>query len=534
MDETLTKQFGTEPFAIQWTRVVRVLFVSTVLYGGLLFWLAPRLPMCDLPQHAAQVALMHDLVDGVSPWRDLVRINYFTPYLTAYGLSLALSYLMPVNVALKVVLTAAYYAFVISCVMLRRRLGGDERLDWLFIPAFFGFAFAWGLFTFLVAAPIGLMFILVAHRYAVAPGLRGAIVIVAGGVITFFSHGLVFLFSCLIGFGFLAIRKKKILRLAYESIPFAMLGILTVVYALMTRESDPLLSLSSYLPGVHWDSLSRRWVIFPLYTWTSESSLSRNALFSLCTLLMFAAPWALRDRINWRNPSSLVPVAVVGLIYLAAPTVAMKTYFLAERFAVFLLPAYALAFCAMRPSPWATRNAGFQAVSRSKMTILASAAMMLSCWAFFAVQTVRIHRFADESKPFERIMNLAEPGQRAFFIVFDRNSQAFHTSITYGNYPAWYQAERHGFVDINFAWFLPQIVRFRSDRLPPASPMFDPGGRDSVKRFDWASYNGKLYRYFFVRNPLPLPSNYFENQDCQVNLVAKDADWSLYERGKCR
>jgi hypothetical protein len=542
MDELLTGQ-GTEPFAIRWTQVLRVLFVSTVLYGGLLFWLAPRLPMCDLPQHAAQVALLRDLIDGVSPWRDLVRINYFTPYLTGYGLSLALSYFMPVNAALKVVLTAAYYAFVISCVMLRRRFGGDERLDWLFIPGFFGFAFAWGFFPFLVATPIGLMFILMAHRYAVMPSVRGAIIVVTGGVITFFSHGMVFLFSCLIGFGFLAIRKKTISRLAYESIPFVILGILAVVYAVTTRESDPLFSHSSYLPRISWGgwvSLRQRPIIFSLYVWTSEDfwasgdSIYRNLLFVFFGFLMFAAPWLLRNRINWQRPSSLVPLVVVGLICLVGPSEVTKTYFFFQRFAVFLLPAYGLAFCKMNPPTSTTNNSGLQTVYRSKMTILALASMMLSCWAFFAVQTVRISRFSEESKPFERIMNLAEPGQRALLLIFDRNSHAFNTSTTYGNYPAWYQAERRGFVDVNFALFLPEIVRFRLDRFPAASPFSDPGWHDSLRKFDWESYNGKIYRYFFVRNSLPLPSNYFENRECQVNLVEKDAEWSLYERGKCR
>ncbi|MCW0054006.1 hypothetical protein OIV36_31550, partial [Burkholderia pseudomallei] len=62
-------------------RVLRVLFVATVAAAGLLFWLVPHPPMVDLPQHAGQVAILHDLLLGQSPWAPLLRINLFTPYL---------------------------------------------------------------------------------------------------------------------------------------------------------------------------------------------------------------------------------------------------------------------------------------------------------------------------------------------------------------------------------------------------------------------------------------------------------------------
>jgi hypothetical protein len=46
--------------------VERLAFVATVIVAGATFWLAPRLPMTDLPQHAGQVAALHGLVLGTS------------------------------------------------------------------------------------------------------------------------------------------------------------------------------------------------------------------------------------------------------------------------------------------------------------------------------------------------------------------------------------------------------------------------------------------------------------------------------------
>ena len=109
----------------------QILFIGTVLLAGALFWIAPRPPMGDLPQHAAQVALLHDLVNGTSPWADLVRANYFTPYLLGYGLAFVLSFVMPVVSAMKLFLMLAFYAYVAAGVALRKEYEADARLDWL-------------------------------------------------------------------------------------------------------------------------------------------------------------------------------------------------------------------------------------------------------------------------------------------------------------------------------------------------------------------------------------------------------------------
>ena len=140
--------------------MMRVAFWATVLFAAATFWVAPRPPMADLPQHAGQIALLHALLRGGSKWQPLVYVNWFTPYFAGYGPALLLSFAMPVLLALKLLLALAYLGFVWACVALRRALEGDERLDWLFIPSFFGIVYAAGLYTFLLAAPLGVLFLL--------------------------------------------------------------------------------------------------------------------------------------------------------------------------------------------------------------------------------------------------------------------------------------------------------------------------------------------------------------------------------------
>jgi len=177
------------------TSAFRIVFFITVGVGGIVFWLAPHPPMNDLPQHAAQVATLHDLLLGQSPWDRLLRINLFTPYLLGYVLAAALSFVMPVAAALKVLLTLSFYGFVAAYVALRKHFGGDERLDWLCVPGFFGFAYAYGFFSYLVAAPIGMFLLVTARDYAEQPSARRGTVLLLANIALFFCHGLMWRFE---------------------------------------------------------------------------------------------------------------------------------------------------------------------------------------------------------------------------------------------------------------------------------------------------------------------------------------------------
>src|SRR5215468_10286674 len=102
---------------------MRVVFWATVLFAAATFWFVPRPPMADLPQHASQVALLRDLLNGQSKWAPLLSIDWFTPYF-AGGPALLLSYAMPVLQALKLLLALSYVGFVAASVALRKELGG--------------------------------------------------------------------------------------------------------------------------------------------------------------------------------------------------------------------------------------------------------------------------------------------------------------------------------------------------------------------------------------------------------------------------
>lgn len=509
-----------ECLMVQAEKAIRVLFVIVVVGAGSLLWLAPHPPMIDLPQHAAQVAVLHDLLLGQSPWQGLLRINLFTPYLIGYGLALALSFLMPVAVALKLVLTLAYYGFVGACVLLRKRVGGDARLDWLFVPGFFGFAYEFGFFTFLVAAPLGVLFVSLAWRYADRPSVRSGAILLISGIGMFFSHGLLFLFVNAIGVALVVVELRRSTRISLALWPYALLGALCVAYALVHRDVD----LKPLYPAMRvlwrWD-----WYRPVLFLGAPWGMSHRAVPFIPVSLFMLVAPWIIGLRVK-RESAALAPMGVVILVWLSVPSFALNTGFLFERFALFVFPFYALMF------RHADRDSAGRPIERAR-ALLCSALLASACIAFLGVQARHAADFATESADFDSVMAATEPAQRALTIIVDKRSPA--TGIpAYTHFPAWYQAERRGLIDFNFAWFPPQIVRYRLDRLPAVRPV-DIGQerRPFYTMFDWTKYQAQTYRYFFVREGPPLPRNFFDNNHCGVVLLKAVGRWAVYERQIC-
>jgi hypothetical protein len=154
------------------------------------------------------------------------------------------------------------------------------------------------------------------------------------------------------------------------------------------------------------------------------------------------------------------------------------------------------------------------------------------CWAALAIHVERLLAFAQESAAFDDVLAATAPGHRALGVIFDPASPAASSTTAYLHFPVWYQAEKAGFVDFNFAGFQQQVVRYRPDRLPPVfgTPAWawDPG-----QGIDWTRDRASIYRYFFVRRTAPLPQGYFPAGRCEPNLLKSAGAWSVFENVNC-
>lgn len=496
---------------------MRALYLVTVLWGMAIPWFAAHPPMIDLPQHAGQLALLKQLLQGESHWAYLLQLNLFTPYLIGFGLALPLTFLMPVAAAMKLLLSLAYLAFVIACVALRKRLGADARLDWLCVVSFFGLAYKWGFFTFLLAAPLGLGFILLAESFARVNSLPRGLAVVATGLLLLVSHGLVFLFACLVAVALLASCSGGIRRWLVTLWPFVALGLACLGYFFARGQAEAVYQIAPTIPAVSWAQGLRHEILYYSFgnAWTQ--------VFVVACVTMLATPWLLGLRIDRKRVASWVPLAMVVLVLILVPSFMLETSVVYQRFALFLFPAYAWAFGGT-PVMLGEGRSG-----RKLIRTLALPLVMAACWSVLWVHSVRAWQFGKEAAEFDLIAAQLEPGKRGLAMVFDRSSAADGNWGVYTHYATWYQAEMGGLVDFNFAWVQPQIVRYRPDVRPPVRLDFPW----RPQAFDWHKHQGGNYRYFFVRHSEPLPANLFRGADCAPILLHQRGSWKVFERRQC-
>lgn len=495
-------------------RTERLAFWGAVLAGGMVFWLSPRLPMADLAQHAAQITLLRDLAVGQSEWSSLVQINWFTPYIVGYVATFVLSLALPISTAIATLLTLSYWVSIAFLVALRKKIGGDERLDWLFIPGFFGFAFAWGFYPFLIAEPLAVIVIYLSWCHARVPSYRIGAALLLFDILLFFSHGLAFLLANAIGGLFLLVAFRSWSRLVSAATPFILCAILCLAFVAIHVPNES--AASGTFLDVHFDwHLSRLGYLlfFP------SGNPKADWLFAPLRMVMAVAPFLLCCRLNRQSLAAWVPFSVLLVVWLAVPNAAMNTIYLYQRFDVFLLAFYAMVF-----QPPERQDAGPLWLQRAALAYLP-----ILCATFLVVQGERVVAFGAESADFDELLAVTQPGQRALSLILDNRSPAARNTIAYNSYALWYQAHKNGLVDYNFSITHTAVVRYRRTHEPP--DLTESGW--SADKFRWDKAMPGPYRYFFVRHTAPLPSGYALSGKCAPVLLKRVGAWTVFENVNC-
>jgi hypothetical protein len=227
----------------------------------------------------------------------------------------------------------------------------------------------------------------------------------------------------------------------------------------------------------------------------------------------------LRTRINWNNKASLVPFFCVCILFFGLPSFTDNTALLYERFSLFILPTFAWIFCS-QPVTQSKNNKKSLLISN-----LAVLSIILACVFTLGLVSMRAWRFGQETQEFDALVRTLKPNERALALIYYPKSLAADNAIVYLHYAAWYQAEVNGVTDFNFAWYTPQIVRYR----PTHRPTVTIGFEWVPKSFDWKLNNGKDYRYFFVRAKSYNAQDIFQGADCMPKPVVRNELWTIFE-----
>ncbi len=463
-------------------------------------WTVRYLPMVDLPQHAAQIYLWqhyHDPADGIA--RDHV-LNWFTPYLGGYLLVRLAAFVLPLLLAIKLVVTLAALAFPLSLHRLLRETGGDRWWSLLGYPMAFGFSFYWGFLNYLVALPVGMLFLVAALRFAREPTRRRAGAFAAFGLLLCLCHVLVF---TVVGAaaGFLVLEGCRSVRGALSRMgPFLPGVLFSAAWVRLTYAS-----VGDVREEGWWNFRPlHRLLELPAMLLGNESDTQAAVVGGLLLLALALSAKLKLAPLRWLAALALVLAHVLG------PHRAFGTSFLGERFAVFALPALLLVLTPASSRPW-------HRVLRMGLT--------LTTLGWLAVLVLRFQSFDSDARGFDDISARMEPHRRALSLNFLLETPyTFIPSPSFLHFLAWYQTEKGGRVGRSFAEYFPQLVRFRPGMKPRMTHDLDW----FPQRFNWKEDGD--YDYFVVRAPEDLGPRLFASATEPVRLVARSGVWWLYQR----
>ena len=478
------------------------LFYAMVVLSIVPIWFGNKLPLVDLPQHAAQVSALHEIWAGNSLFAESFHVNWFTPYLLGYLLLYVLSLALPVTVASQLLVSVSVAAIPIVSGLLLRTAHGDERWRWLAIPCSYGFAFYWGFLSFIVSAPLVLLFLVQTIRYADAPTWQRTIGICLSSVFLFFCHVIVLGFASFISLAFLLGRTWPDWKtLCLRALPYTTPIPLIIAWISLMYDREAAVQSDSIVFGPLW----YRFLLL-LVEPAGRESLNSAAITVLVTTAVVLLPFMCGARIT-RRPEKLLPFVAALAVFMLAPHHAMGTAYLYQRMGIFLVPLWLLIW--ERPS-------------QPRWNLDWAAMLIVTVWVLS--NAARFAAFAKETQDFRAVLDRAEPGKKLAGMIVDNSSPLFVFPV-YLHFMAWYQAEKHGIADFNFADFHPQMVRYN----PAAGSRIDATLAWVPGAFDWEKHGGAGYDYFLVKSSFDASRGIFKEKQDSVALIAHSGWWWLYQ-----
>lgn len=485
------------------------LHVLVIVIAICFLWIPEYLPMIDLPQHAAQVSLFIAMLEGHSSFSDIVEVNYFTPYWIGYGPLAVLALVFEITVAVKLFISIVFICFYISVYFFFKSINTPVELAILALPSFFGFSFEWGFLTFIAAVPVGLFYLsFILNNLDRSDTLSVAIRLVLFGSFLFLSHALVFVFSVAIGFFIQVANKLKngSLSIFPDIFPYLIFLLLLATFIL---RADPLLDLFSYGDDFFiFSSGGNRVLELFGFPW---SMIPENKSYLFSTVLL-ALPFALGYTPSQRIIKYL-PLIVFLVLWFSLPHYFNKVFFIYQRFSLFTFVFY-LAIFELK-------------TDRNQSILFSARYFLLPLIVLFFLQRpfLDFYLFGREAEEFKYFIEKTDKNKRVLSLVFDKQSSYLSNPFVYLHFPLWYQAEKSGFVDFNFAWFSPQIVRFKAKGAPEVKPSFEWSPHTLNELADCDVYDSIIVKS--LRTDLP-KNIYFGG--CDFIYTAGNGSWFFYNK----
>lgn len=472
-----------------------LLWFGVVASGALLaiFFGFPYLPMVDLPQHAAQIAVWVHLGEKSFPGVENFEVNLRTPYLTGYVVARVLAIWLGVVSGLKLGIWLSVVGHFVVFALLVRKLGHSAWLALLGLPLAFGYGFYFGFVSFIAAVPFAILALLFALRHREENSWRTGFALSLALCLTLFSHG----FACGVA---LAMAAPLLLRgegrFATRVLPL----LAPVLFAWVWIAPG---SSAQRIGSTIWSPRFFELVQLPALLFSASAADTFAAVCGVVCLLLLALGLG-RPR---RAPEFWLPALGVLAGFCLFPESMGGFGPLHPRFAAFLGPALLVAFEPRR----APLFKGLPSVAMA----------LLSAWC--AVFAWRVSVFNQETAGVRSFVQQMPVGLSVRPIIFERDSLVFPGLPAFLHMSAYYMAEKGGIQGYSFAMYPTSAIRY----LPGFVPGMWGGAEWNPERFS-AVRDVPRFDCFLVHSTRDRTGELFGEHLGDVELVLHQGSWWAY------
>jgi hypothetical protein len=495
-------------------------------------WLVTFPPMVDYPQQLALSAILRWYGDPARHFRETYELALWAPHGLFKLLTAGLALAMPINVAGKLVVSAALLAVGGAALAVCRRTGKPGAYALLALAMTYNPVFYWGFVDNLLAFPLALAGVAMVEGLFARPFGARPWLALAGVTLLFYAVHLQFLLLFAGMVGWLAICRfcgrpgwRRLALWLSALVPGVGVCVAVMAYGVLR---SPVGVISEY---------ERRMRSAPPFRLPPAEKLAAlpdllfgahpdRTAWGLTGLVIVAAALAIGFR---ENPADVAQSAPPGagswlfrtrfatlagwlfLLYLVLPEF-RGGYLIASRIAPFAAMVGVLALPAVRPE-------------RRRLVALVAAAVAV----FQLGQTTSAFlRFRSESAGLDELLAGTAPGESLAGLIVDRGSPNWPGVPVYLHFPAFYQVEKGGRILFSFAELFQTSARFRPGKS--WDDLLREWNEWNPQFFDYRRHGGR-FRYFLVRGGPADVTAVFGGDPRRLGLVGKrDGEWWLFER----
>jgi hypothetical protein len=499
---------------------------ATAAYWGAVFlvvsglFVTHLLPCVDYPQHLALADVVRRLWDPASPVHGTYQLNYFT-YNGLFHIAVAaMSTVLPIELAGRLVVAASLVATSGAVVALVRVLRRPPVHAALFTPILFSFSVGWGFVNYVLSTALVAWALVFVARAATRPSVAAALSVGVIGSACAFAHVLGMLILCLLAGGLsleMALRTTPAPpagsgprgrawwalgvagRVACATLPLVIGCVYCIAVNSRQYAWDPNMYRDPTIEGSA-PPLWQKAVFFGAFATDLFGDATDQILLWLSVGVMGWAAWIAwpwRRRAEARDggagergeveesPPILAPFLCMLAAYLATPMVLLGTHLIFPRLA-----------------QW-TVLGGVLAMPRFPAHLQARArAWMLRLGLVAGVNTVAHCALFDwETRDASALIDDLPVGQAATAVIWDPWTIAFRNG-TLTHLAAYYGARKHGRWAFAFARYLSVPVRFR-EFSQPAWPRL--GWEFSAEDYNPRCKYARAFPLVIVKAPAWLP-----------------------------